>query len=434
MIPIEPHRVSIASLRECTRDHRVVLIPPWTHYRALFISKFLANAEEGLLYSQMAGEPTIQGWLGSLTEDIRSIMPEFGSRLQPLLDAAGAEASELGAALGADLSAAAQEPLLLFIDDFDPQAWADDSMLFLESLVDNLGPSVKIVLSSRLQSYYPFSQVVQSGVAVILGIEWDHNTLRFVVESQPKPQVEIYALGKPHTLVNGHEIKHWEGTLPKLMFYYLADHRLVTRDEVFLDFWPKVSTKDATDIFHVTKHKVTEVLSRPLGGRPLDLTQYTQGFYVPSNAFIRHYDVEDFEGAVHRARASESDVERETHLRTALSLYRGPFLDGMNAPWIVERREAIARLHAEALILMGRLLIDQGQTEEATRTYEEALKVLPLREDVRRELIRSYMELGRTDDARRQLALIEDRAYRRVGVQPTPESIELRDTLDSVSD
>ena len=53
MLSYEPRRVSISSLRECTQDHKVVLIPPWPHYRTLFISRCLANADDGRLYSQM---------------------------------------------------------------------------------------------------------------------------------------------------------------------------------------------------------------------------------------------------------------------------------------------------------------------------------------------------------------------------------------------
>ena len=433
MLSYEPRRVSISSLRECTQDHKVVLIPPWPHYRTLFISRFLANADEGLLYSQMAPGASIASWMTSLLGQVQSVIPGFGTRLTALLAAGSPAPEEFGAALGADLNAIATQPLLLFIDGFDPQAWADDIPSFLESLVDALGDSVKIVLSTHMQSYHPFTKVVANGIAVILGIEWERNNLYFVVETQPKPQLEIYGFGKPRTLVNGQEIVQWEGMLPKLLFYYLADHRLVTRDEVFADFWPKVSTKDATDIFHVTKHKVTEVLSRPLGHRPLDLTQYTQGFYVPSSLFIRHYDVAGFEAAVEHAQAAETEALREVHARTALSLYTGPFLEGMNAPWIIARREELARLHGEAYIIMGRVHCAQRNLKESAAAYEEALKVLPMREDVQRELIRCYLQLGDVARAQKQLAAIEDKAYKKVGVRPTPDSLELRELVASAT-
>lgn len=431
----EPRRISISSLRECTRDHKVVLIPPWPQHRSLFISHFLANASEGLLYSRMPDEETtLAVWLATLSLEIQAILPEFGQSLTYLLNTGSNDAARLGAAFGADLNRIASEPLLLFIDDFDPRSWAEQSRHFLSALIGALDDNVKIILSSRMQSYHPIDEIVTSGVGVVLGIEWERGTLRFVIESHPHPQLEIYAFGKGRTLVNGDEVTQWEGMLPRMLFYYLIDHPLITRDQIFADFWPRISTKDATDIFHVTKHKVTEVLSRTIGGRPLELTQYTQGFYVPSSTYMRHYDVAEFENAVERAEKADSLAKRELEIRAALELYRGPFLEDATAAWVVERREQLTRRHAEARIVMGRVFAERNQPAEAAAMFEEALKVLPLREDVQRSLIRCYIELGQLDDARRNLASLEDKVYRRMGVKPTPETQALRAMVASLNE
>lgn len=430
----EPRRVSISSLRECTREHTVVLIPPWPQYRSLFISHFLANASEGLLYSRMPDEETtLTKWLAKLMMEIRTIMPEFGESLSALMSAGDYDAAELGAAFGADLNRIATEPLLLFIDEFDPRSWAEQSRQFLNGLISVAGDHVKLILSSRMQSYSPIEDIVTSGVGAILGIEWERDTLHFVLESYQRPQIEVYAFGNGRTFVNGSEITQWEGMLPRMLFYYLIDHPLITRDQIFADFWPRINTKDATDIFHVTKHKVTEVLSRPIGGRPLDLTQYTQGFYILGDAYVRHYDVADFEAAVDRAEKTANQAIREMEIRAALALYRGPFLEGATAPWVIERREQLTRRHAEAQIVMGRIFASRKQPAEAAALFEEALKVLPLREDVQRSLIHCYIELGQLNNARRNLANLEDKVYRRMGVKPTPETQELRAMVASLN-
>lgn len=435
MLLHEPRRISISSLRECTRDHKVVLIPPWPQYRSLFISHFLANANEGLLYSRMPDQDaTISQWLTGLTAEIKAILPGFGQELTTAVSAGSNDPAKLGAALADDLNYIAREPMLLFIDDFDPRSWGEQTGLFLSSMIEGLGDRMTIILSSRMQSYSPVDQIVTSGVAVVLGIEWERGTLRFVLEGHPRPQIEVFAFGKGHTLVNGTEITQWEGMLPRMLFYYLIDHPLITRDQIFADFWPRVGTKDATDIFHVTKHKVTEVLSRPIGGRPLELTQYTQGFYIPSSAYVRHYDVAEFGAAVERAESADSLHEREIHARAALELYRGPYLEGSTAAWVVERREQLTRRHAEAQIVMGRVFSEREQPAEAARAFEEALKVLPLREDVQRSLIRCYIELGQLGDARRHLTNLEDKVYRRMGVKPTPETTELRAMVASLNE
>ncbi|MBL8146517.1 MAG: tetratricopeptide repeat protein, partial [Anaerolineae bacterium] len=71
--------------------------------------------------------------------------------------------------------------------------------------------------------------------------------------------------------------------------------------------------------------------------------------------------------------------------------------------------------------------------KESAAAYEEALKVLPMREDVQRELIRCYLQLGDVARAQKQLAAIEDKAYKKVGVRPTPDSLELRELVASAT-
>ncbi|MBC7871609.1 MAG: hypothetical protein H7Y09_12275, partial [Chitinophagaceae bacterium] len=51
-------------------------------------------------------------------------------------------------------------------------------------------------------------------MAVILGTEQRKNDVMFTVEDQPKPQLDVYALGRGLALVNGQEITKWDGALP----------------------------------------------------------------------------------------------------------------------------------------------------------------------------------------------------------------------------
>ena len=63
---------------------------------------------------------------------------------------------------------------------------------------------------------------------------------------------------------------------------------MVTRDEIFETFWPGLPTKEATNVFHVTKRKISERLGYELtssaiehapssgGGKGLDLSDRTK--------------------------------------------------------------------------------------------------------------------------------------------------------------
>ena len=103
--------------------------------------------------------------------------------------------------------------------------------------------------------------MVARGDAIVLGTDQRKDDMMFTVEATPKPQLEVYAFGRGHALVNGLPITNWDGALPRNLFFFFMDHPLVTRDEIFETFWPDLSVKEATNVFHVTKRKITERIS-----------------------------------------------------------------------------------------------------------------------------------------------------------------------------
>jgi hypothetical protein len=80
--------------------------------------------------------------------------------------------------------------------------------------------------------------------------------------SQPTDRalLEVYGLGPGQALINGQRIDRWDGMLPRALFFYFIDRGMVTRDEIFHTFWPTLSIREATNVFHVTKRKISEIL------------------------------------------------------------------------------------------------------------------------------------------------------------------------------
>jgi len=96
--------------------------------------------------------------------------------------------------------------------------------------------------------------------------------------------LEVRALGTGRVLLNGIEVNEWDGLLPRSLFFYLVDRGMTTRNDIFETFWPKLSVREATNVFHVTKRKISEVLG-------IDLTIYWSGFYRISPNIQLSYDV-----------------------------------------------------------------------------------------------------------------------------------------------
>ncbi|MDX1990785.1 MAG: bacterial transcriptional activator domain-containing protein [bacterium] len=421
-------RVSLDSFRERSRGKKVILLYPWTNYRNLFLTHFLASASEGLLYYRIpTNQASLSTWVADLINELDSALGGFGSKTRSVLEWSTAEG--LGAALAEDLvtyrktRARGESQLTLFIDEFDRVPHDSNFDTFIHALVNALPADVQLVVSSRLLNHQPWYDMVASGTAVVLGTEHRKNDVMFTVEEKPKPQLEIYALGRGHALVNGQEIANWDGALPRNLFFYFIDNPLVTRDDIFSTFWPNLTIKEATNVFHVTKRKISERITMKVEENGnYELTQYASGFYMPSDKVVRHYDAGDFQEAVERAQITHDDREAEVLYRRAVDLYKAPFLETIHMPWVDARREHLRQLYAHALVGMGRIHQRRGENHEALGYFVRTLKESPEREDIHREVISLYIQFGAYDDARNQYNHLKQILDEKFGLPPSPDT------------
>jgi DNA-binding SARP family transcriptional activator len=425
--------VSLESFRKRSEGRKIVLIYPWTSYRNLFLTYFLESAKEGLLYYRISEEQkTLSDWLHTLLDEFTTVLDGFGANLKTALE--DGNPTQIGEAFAADLAAYSSQPITLFIDELDRVPMDADFNQFIKALVAALPSNAQIAFSSRLLTFQPWYDMVKRGEAIVLGTEQRRDDLMFTIENTPKPQLEVYAFGRGHALVNGQAITNWDGALPRNLFFFFMDHPLVTRDEIFQTFWPDLSVKEATNVFHVTKRKITERLSLKMpDGGSYELTQYNSGFYMPGDKLVRHYDVGDFQETVDKALVSNSEREEIALLSRAIDIYRAPFLQTIEMPWAQERRDVLRGLYAQALIQIGRIWARRGDDHRAIGFFTRALKETPEREDIHRQLMSIYLRLNMIDDAKQQYKRIQKVLYDKLGIEPSRETRDLLALIESKS-
>jgi two-component SAPR family response regulator len=422
--------ISLESFQQHAGGHSLVFLDPFTHHRTLLLRRFLERREPGLLYHSVPRPGlNVRTWLPLLTAEIRRVYPEFGAALDEKRDTTDAVA--LGAALARDLSAVCQPSGLLIIDDIE-RLHDPDLERFLRALLSGLPAGVHVVLSSMLIDRQPWSDLLARRQAVVLRAQERLHELRFVRCERPAARLEVYALDEARIVLNGQPIERWEGVLPRLLFFYLIDHPLVMRDRVVADIWPALPLDEATDIFHVTKHKITDLLGRVTRDAQ-ELTQYLHGYYMPGSRVIRMYDVHEFEDLIDRALHTTDQLEAELLLRRALDYYRTAFLSGLDAPWVQRRREELALRFGEALIRLGEIVDGQGDQQTALDLLERGLSLRPEREDAHRRLIELLLRRGQSEAARSRYERMLTQVYQPLGLQPSKETLELRARLEASS-
>ncbi len=203
--------------------------------------------------------------------------------------------------------------------------------------------------------------------------------------------LEVRAFGEGRVQLEGKDIVTWDGVLPRALFFFLIDRGMVTRSEIFQTFWANLPVREATNVFHVTKRKISEVLG-------LDLTKYEAGFYYISRSIHLSYDVSVFTQLLQDSAVLALQQAAETAAQ-ALLLYRRDFLASVDMPWVERRRADLRQMYGEALVVQARMSEQLGDKSSALGTLIQASALAPQREDVVYHMMRLYHDLNRPAEA-----------------------------------
>ena len=392
-----------------TEGYPLILLSPRLRSRNALLAWFLGAGHESYYYALSAADATLHAFLGALVESLRDFDPRFGKQLTQGLGH-HARPEELADALLADLGKAKPKPRYIIFDNLDHLELGDHVNAFFDRLVKGLPRGMQLVVNSRFLAYRPWSVLIRSQHGFALGDEQTLDGGIFDPSRPDTPHLEVYALGGGNVFVDGIPLTTWDGPLPRNLFYYFVDHPMTTRDEIFETFWPDLPTKEATNVFHVTKRKISERLG-------YELTAYASGFYRPSGQMAVHYDVARFESIVEDSKLRPPDDP--AIWQQAIHLYRAPFLNRIEMPWMVRRREQLRLAYAEALIGLARLYSTRAETDQAISFYLRALREVPQREDLHRDLMSLYNARGERDKAIEQYHTLCTTLERTLNIPPS---------------
>lgn len=420
--------ISQNEFKDLINSKQIFILYPQSPYTTLFLSYLMQNVSGELLYYRLkATDNTISQMLAGLIDEINITERTFAQSTKKILDTK--DITALAQTFAKDLSNFNNDTIL-YLDELDRLTLSDEYNTFFTTLIQNLENNNKLIVNSRELTTSPWKQFVIDDKATVLGTERRGSNLMFALDESDKPQLEIYAFGRGRAIINGLPVEAWDGALPRHLFFYFIDKELITRNEIFELFWSSLNVKEATNVFHVTKRKISERLSmNVLDLDNYELTMYSEGFYRPADKIVRHYDVAEFESAVDEASMTFDDDEQAQLYKRALNLYQAPFLTDIDMPWVHARREKLQRQLLEALIGVARIHKSNNQAEEALGYFMRAIHEKPLREDIHREVIALYLTLGYPDEALKQYQQLETMLGDILNVAPGPETQALREKI-----
>ncbi len=391
------------------RDQKFVLLASRSRKRNVDLAFFL-RPENAVLYYAATDEDT------SLDEYVTHFIEAFHEQDARFTGRAPSSAADRAQKLAKDINKAA--PRFVVLDELDRlNSFNDEAFEFVLGLGRALANNTKLIIGTRDLNHRQWQPLLDSNEAVVLSDLSSENPI-----STYRPQVEIYGFGGGAVYADGAPVTVWDGPLPRNLFYYFADHPLITRGEVFSTFWPDLPIKEATNVFHVTKRKVTERVG-------YETMTYSGGFYRTAPDVEVYYDVALFETAIEQGRRNPDDIEA---WQRAIHLYRQPFLHRLHMPWMLERRQKLSQDYTEALIETARFY-RRSDAERAATFYLRALREVPHREDIHRDVMKLYAEQGRPDLVKAQYRSLESELKRAFNIAPGKATREFYDSLTSKS-
>ena len=256
-------------------------------------------------------------------------------------------------------------------------------------------------------------------------------TLGRKIEVQPQStvgaadtiRIETLGLLKFHYEKQTIGIEHWQTqkTLKLFLRAALNSGLPLSNETLAEELWPEAGLKKGTDSLRNCVHQLRKTLKALLNDEQREIVSRSRKNKTMTLEVPCRFDFQDFEEACLNALEALKSEKTEEALKAgsnALSLYRGPFLEGMDEAWIEAKRARLAALYAQAQTVVTRAYLGQQDYEKAAMSAAELIKLDDLREDSHLLRIEALCKGGRSAEAVTHYETAVDLFEEEIGVRP----------------
>ena len=197
-----------------------------------------------------------------------------------------------------------------------------------------------------------------------------------------------------------------------IQFLGAYPRRVGTRDELASAFWPELDADSVAHRVHLAVSGARTYLRRMLSG--YDAIQRVASGYAWNPRVAVSSDVDEF---LALCRGGSVDG-----LRSAIALYRGEFLAGELADWLLPLRIRCATAYEFALERLACDARQRGDHAAAVSYGLELIGVEPGHEGATRMVMRAFAEQGQRGRALERYEALRAHLRKHLGLEPTEET------------
>lgn len=238
-------------------------------------------------------------------------------------------------------------------------------------------------------------------------------------------QLSISLLGLPKVALNGEDKPAPRMTQTFCLLAYLLrqDGWSCSRDTLLVEFWPEESERVARHNLRQAVYQLRRMLEKYAGSSQALVSSDRYAVKLnPVNTIS--VDVDQFLAAY-----AARDME------TAVSLYRGDFLDGFSTSsnpietWLSHQREKFQRLALNAMAQLNERHLANGDYAQAHQLAHRQLDIEPWHETAHRQLMTALALGGDRNAALAQFDLCYEALERELGVEPSDKTVALYEQI-----
>lgn len=218
-----------------------------------------------------------------------------------------------------------------------------------------------------------------------LSIEWLSSECRKRLQDEISAlyDIRLSLFGIPEIYVRGSLIPDsaWLRKNRKFIFIYiiLNQKHSLTKDQLLIEFYPDSNPENADNIFYQLMSNIRSVLKvykNEKSNKSLqpELLTYHDKILKLNPDYFYYADINEFEEHYRALKDNISEEERFLHLKNAIALYRGDFLEGAYEAWTDELRIKYQNIYYSLLKEIIKLLKQKNEPEEIIKYSELQLK------------------------------------------------------------
>jgi DNA-binding SARP family transcriptional activator/Flp pilus assembly protein TadD len=240
------------------------------------------------------------------------------------------------------------------------------------------------------------------------------------------PQLVVKALGGEEVWLDGKQITigDWQTRTARDLFFLLLAHpEGMTKEAIGVEIWPDADPGQLKTRFKNAIYRVRRALGQ-------DVIQFGEDHVYSFNWTMDYkYDAQAFEHTVEQAERETRVPKKMSLYESALGLYSGEFLPGLDQEWVAPLREHMRQLHAGTMLHVAQYHLEHQEFRNALQWSAQLLEQDPCQEEAHRLAMQAYAGLGNRSGVARQFQLCREALWEQIQVPPSPQTQSLYERL-----